>query len=40
MGMLGQHALHVNVSKLAVQQYGVTLGSEGNTRKGITRFRR
>jgi hypothetical protein len=38
--MMGMHALHVEVSKPAMPQYGVALGNEGNTRKGITRILR
>jgi hypothetical protein len=36
--MPGLQALHVKVSKPVVPQYGVALGSEGNTGKGIKRF--
>jgi hypothetical protein len=40
VGMLGLQALHVKVSKAAVPQYMVALGSKGNTRTRVTRFRR
>jgi hypothetical protein len=36
--MLGLHALHVKVSKPAVPQYMVTLGSKDNMRAWITRI--
>jgi hypothetical protein len=36
--MLGLQALHVKVSNPAVPQYGVTLGTKGNTRTWVTRF--
>jgi hypothetical protein len=38
--MLGLQALHVNVSKPAVPQYWIALGSKGNTRTRVTRFLR
>jgi hypothetical protein len=35
--MLGMQALHIKVSKPAVPQYGVALGSEGNTGTALAR---
>jgi hypothetical protein len=38
--MLGMYALYVKVSKPAVPEYGVALGSEGKTGTGVTRVLR
>jgi hypothetical protein len=37
VGVLGLHALHIKVSELAVPQYRVAQGGEGNTRTGNMR---